>query len=121
MSASHTQRLSEIRHRILTLLLNEHDLVDELLDKASHLTAEQQRENAINREILQQDISQLHAADLADILEALPEEARLALWNMVPGEKRGHVLVEASENRLGQPDRRDERSRHPAGYGTSGH
>lgn len=97
MSASHTQRLSEIRHRILTLLLNEHDLVDELLDKASHLTAEQQRENAINREILQQDISQLHAADLADILEALPEEARLALWSLVPGEKRGHVLVEASE------------------------
>ncbi|WP_210451771.1 magnesium transporter [Pantoea ananatis] len=97
MSASHTQRLSEIRHRILTLLLNEHNLVDELLDKASHLTAEQQRENAINREILQQDISQLHAADLADILEALPEEARLALWSMVPGEKRGHVLVEASE------------------------
>ncbi|WP_394546923.1 magnesium transporter [Pantoea ananatis] len=97
MSASHTQRLSEIRHRILTLLLNEHDLVDELLDKASHLTAEQQRENALNHEILQQDINQLHAADLADILEALPEEARLALWSLVPGEKRGHVLVEASE------------------------
>jgi hypothetical protein len=28
VSASHSQRLSEIRHRILTLLLNEHDLVD---------------------------------------------------------------------------------------------
>ncbi|MDL4912656.1 MAG: magnesium transporter [Enterobacterales bacterium endosymbiont of Blomia tropicalis] len=97
MSASHSQRLSEIRHRILTLLLNEHDLVDALLKKTSHLSSEQQRENAIQREMLEQDITQLHAADLADILEALPEEERQALWRLVPNERRGHVLVEAAE------------------------
>ncbi|ORM51414.1 magnesium transporter [Pantoea conspicua] len=97
MSASHTQRLSEIRHRILTLLLNEHDLVDALLDKASDLSPEQQRENATQRDALEQDIRQLHAADLADILEALPEEERQALWRLVPNERRGLVLVEASE------------------------
>ncbi len=79
MSASHTQRLNEIRHRILTLLLNEQGLSETLRNKAGHLSPEQQRENVIHREILQQDIDQLHAADLADILEALPEEARLAL------------------------------------------
>ena len=97
MSASHSQRLSEIRHRILTLLLNEHDLVDALLDKSSDLTPEQQRENATQRDALEQDIRQLHAADLADILEALPEEERQALWRLVPNERRGLVLVEASE------------------------
>ncbi|KAA5923925.1 magnesium transporter [Pantoea sp. Bo_2] len=97
MSASHSQCLSEIRHRILTLLLNEHDLVDALLEKSGDLNPEQQRENAAQRDALEQDILQLHAADLADILEALPEEERQALWRLVPNERRGHVLVEASE------------------------
>ncbi|UZH03945.1 magnesium transporter [Pantoea anthophila] len=97
MSASHSQRLSETRHRILTLLLNEHDLVDALLEKSGDRPPEQQRENAAQREALEQDILQLHAADLADILEALPEEERQALWRLVPNERRGHVLVEASE------------------------
>jgi len=97
VSASHSQRLSEIRHRILTLLLNEHDLVDALLEKSGDLSPEQQRENAVRRDALEQDILQLHAADLADILEALPEEERQALWRLVPNERRGHVLVEASE------------------------
>ncbi|QCA03579.1 magnesium transporter [Pantoea vagans] len=97
MSASHSQRLSEIRHRILTLLLNEHDLVDALLEKSGDLNPEQQRENAAQRDALEQDILQLHAADLADILEALPEEERQALWRLVPNERRGHILVEASE------------------------
>ena len=97
MSVSHSQRLSEIRHRILTLLLNEHDLVDSLLEKSGDLNPEQQRENAAQRDALEQDIRQLHAADLADILEALPEEERQALWRLVPNERRGLVLVEASE------------------------
>nr|WP_276047300.1 MULTISPECIES: magnesium transporter [unclassified Pantoea] len=81
----------------MTLLLNEHDLVDALLEKSGDRPPEQQRENAAQREALEQDILQLHAADLADILEALPEEERQALWRLVPNERRGHVLVEASE------------------------
>ena len=40
----------------------------------------------------------LPAPDLADTLEALPSEARHALWQQVPGEKRGHVLLEAAES-----------------------
>nr|WP_194716407.1 magnesium transporter [Pantoea agglomerans] len=81
----------------MTLLLSEHDLVDALLEKSGDLNPEQQRDNAAQRDALEQDILQLHAADLADILEALPEEERQALWRLVPNERRGHVLVEASE------------------------
>nr|WP_230873562.1 magnesium transporter [Pantoea agglomerans] len=81
----------------MTLLLSEHDLVEALLEKSGDLNPEQQRENAAQRDALEQDILQLHAADLADILEALPEEERQALWRLVPNERRGHVLVEASE------------------------
>lgn len=97
MSASHAQLLSETRQRILHLLLNQHDLVDVLLDKSVDLSAAELREVTLWRQQLETGLHQLHAADLADILEALPEEERQALWRLVPGEQRGRVLVEASE------------------------
>lgn len=93
MAALPTQRLSEIRHRILNLLLSDPHLVQALLQNAGDKSLRQQNQIAT----LENDITQLHSADLADILEALPEEARQALWRLVPVEKRGHVLVEASE------------------------
>ena len=94
MSASHAQRLSETRHRILTLLLDEPQLTEALLEKPdAPLSPAHPAQRA-----LEEDIAQLHAADLADILEALPEEARQALWRLIPGERRGRVLVEASES-----------------------
>ena len=36
--------------------------------------------------------------DLADALEALPYDARNALWRLVADDKRGEVLLEASES-----------------------
>jgi len=97
MSASHSQKLAETRHHILNLLLNEHDLVDVLLDKSVDLNAAELRDITDWRHELERELQQLHAADLADILEALPEEERQALWRLVPTAQRGHVLVEASE------------------------
>lgn len=97
MSASHSQKLAETRHHILNLLLNEHDLVDVLLDKSVDLNAGELRDITDWRHELERELQQLHAADLADILEALPEEERQALWRLVPTAQRGHVLVEASE------------------------
>jgi len=97
MSATHAQKLTESRHRILNLLLSEQDLVDVLLNKSVDLNAAELREIAGWRQQLEQELAQLHAADLADILEALPEEERQALWQLVPGEQRGRVLVETSE------------------------
>ncbi|QKJ88198.1 magnesium transporter [Paramixta manurensis] len=95
MSVSHVQQLAEIRNRILTRLLNDHVLVDTLLQPKD--TAEP--DSAIQQAIiaLQQDLVFMHAADIADILEALPEEERLALWSLIETRRRGEVLVEASE------------------------
>ncbi|MFR0655861.1 magnesium transporter [Pantoea sp. SIMBA_079] len=97
MSASHAQQLTISRQRILSLLLSKQDLVDVLLDKSVDLSAAELREVAAWRQQLEQELAPLHAADLADILEALPEEERRALWQLVPSEQRGRVLVEASE------------------------
>lgn len=42
-------------------------------------------------------LAQLHPADLAYILEALPLENRLAVWDLVKSEVDGDVLVEVSD------------------------
>lgn len=39
----------------------------------------------------------MHAADLADLLESLPQDERLALWRLVGNSKRGQTLVEVAE------------------------
>src|ERR1041384_5219884 len=39
----------------------------------------------------------LHPADIAYLLEALPLEERLAVWNLVKADRDGEILVEVSE------------------------
>ena len=39
----------------------------------------------------------LHPADIAYILEALPHEERLAVWDLVKADRDGEILVEVSE------------------------
>lgn len=43
-------------------------------------------------------VAHLPPPDLADTLEALPSEERHALWRLIQSDKRGYVLLEASEN-----------------------
>lgn len=50
-----------------------------------------------NLEELQNLIDELHPADIADILEALPLTERLFIWNFVKAEYDGDVLLEASD------------------------
>lgn len=90
---SQARQLADTRSRILTLLLNEPDLVESLLQAPSPPSVE------ITAQIdsLRADLALLHAADIADILEALPEDERQALWQLVDNARRGQVLVEASE------------------------
>jgi len=98
VAPSHVQQLAEVRSRILNLLLNDKDLVDTLLERPlreSEAEAEAHREQV---EEIKATLPVLHAADIADLLEALPEDERLALWRLIGNDRRGRVLVEASEN-----------------------
>lgn len=98
VAPSHVQQLAEIRSRILNLLLNDSDLVDTLHERPlreSPAEAEAHREQV---DEIKRTLPLLHAADIADLLEALPEDERLALWRLIGNDRRGQVLVEASEN-----------------------
>ncbi len=46
---------------------------------------------------LQTKLDRLHPADIAYILEALPREDRLAIWELVRAERDGEILVEVSD------------------------
>jgi len=61
-----------------------HELIETLLHK-QHQVA------------LKQKLDQLHSADIAYILEALPLEQRLVLWNMVKSELDGQILLDVSD------------------------
>jgi len=61
-----------------------HDLVDTLLHKR-HLAE------------LREKLSDLHPADVAYILEALPIDQRLLVWDMVKAERDGEILIEVSD------------------------
>ncbi|AKA37922.1 magnesium transporter [Yersinia ruckeri] len=91
------KKLATIRQRILSLLLNNKALVDGILGRLGD------REKLSDQQLLDQTaeikslLQDLHAADLADVLEALPQDERLALWRLVDNNTRGHTLIEASE------------------------
>jgi len=42
-------------------------------------------------------LERLHAADIAYILEALPHEERLAVWDLVKADRDGEILLEVSD------------------------
>jgi len=61
-----------------------HVLVDSLLHR-QHLNA------------LRDKLDTLHSADIAYILEALPIEQRLLVWELVRAERDGEILIEVSD------------------------
>ncbi len=46
---------------------------------------------------LQAEIDELHPADIAYILEALPREERREVWNLVEADRDGEILLEVSD------------------------
>jgi len=83
------QRVTELlrRHRRNLLQPGERprpQQVEELLHKQDLAT-------------LQQRLDQLHPADVAYILEALPLEDRLVTWDLVKAERDGEILLEVSD------------------------
>jgi magnesium transporter len=50
-----------------------------------------------SRAELQKTLDELHPADVAHILEALPLDQRLVVWNLVKPERDGEILLELSD------------------------
>ncbi|MDN0073358.1 magnesium transporter [Crenobacter sp. SG2303] len=86
-------------------LLERQRLVDELLHRQDEPRQEpadkpQLVESLLHRQNLtelQQKLAQLHPADIAYILEALPLHERLLVWGLVRSEDDGEILLEVSD------------------------
>ncbi|WHP32799.1 magnesium transporter [Trabulsiella odontotermitis] len=88
----------EERARLIWLLTTDKAVTSTLLGKLTF--AEQYDDGTLADDLAEVSalVAHLPAPDLADTLEALPSEERHALWRMVEDDKRGKVLLEASEN-----------------------
>ncbi|HBK4689663.1 magnesium transporter [Serratia marcescens] len=97
-AATHNvKKVAEHRQRILTLLLNNKELVDGILGRPGDEHALSQSERLNQTAEITGLLDDMHAADLADLLEALPQDERMALWRLVGNSKRGQTLVEVAE------------------------
>ena len=77
------------KYKLVEGLVNLQDAPDESL---THSTVQKQ-----NLSELQHFLDELHPADIALILEALPLEDRLLIWSMVKTDRDGEVLLETSD------------------------
>ncbi len=64
--------------------MQKHDLVEDLVHRQ-------------NLALLRHKLDALHPADVAYILEALPIDDRLAVWDLVKAEREGEILLELSD------------------------
>ena len=77
------------RHRVVEGLVHRqqmprHDLVENLVHK-QHIAE------------LRRKLDELHPADIAYVLEALPLDERLFVWDLVKAERDGEILLEVSD------------------------
>ena len=80
-------------------LLNRHKLVEDLVHKQDmprHALVESlvHKQNLVE---LQKKLESLHPADVAYILESLPLDQRLIVWDLVKAERDGEILLEVSD------------------------
>ena len=87
----HLREVQELlaRHRVVENLVHRqdmprHELVEGLVHK-QHVAE------------LQTRLDKLHPADIAFILEALPHDERLFVWELVKAERDGEILLEVSD------------------------
>ena len=92
------ESLSETLQQVIHLL-DKHKLVEHVVHKqemhkhelVEHLVHKQ------NLNSLQHKLEQLHPADVAYILEALPLDDRLRVWELVKADRDGEILLEVSD------------------------
>ena len=68
--------------------------VDDLQDNLREVQQLVQKQHMTE---LRAKLDRLHAADIAYVLEALPLEERLAVWDLVKADRDGEILVEVSD------------------------
>ena len=83
-------------------LLNQHASLEDEIHRQEH--SREERLTLLNSLLNKQHITELrrkldslHPADIAYILEALPFEQRLLVWDMVKSERDGEILIEVSD------------------------
>jgi magnesium transporter len=91
----------------ITALLRKHRLVEGLVaeQRTAGAAAASGASDALvdsavtrqNRAELVQKLDRLHAADIAHLLEALPLDERLYVWNLVRAARDGDILLEVSD------------------------
>ncbi|ABE48577.1 MULTISPECIES: magnesium transporter [Methylobacillus] len=92
------ESLQESLQQVITLL-NKHRLVEELVHKQD-MPKQALVQTLVHRQNLaelQKKLDSLHPADVAYILEALPLEQRLDVWDLVKAERDGEILLEVSD------------------------
>jgi len=85
--------------RRVTELLHKHELVESLVHRQQG-PRQELVENLVHKlhfVELQKLLDALHPADIAYILETLPLEQRLTVWDLVKAEREGEILLEVSD------------------------
>jgi magnesium transporter len=97
----HTENVQEHLKQV-ELLLHKHALVETIAHKQE--LAREDRHVLVDTLLhkqhlaeLQRKLDELHPADIAYILEALPIEPRLLVWDLVKSERDGEILIEVSD------------------------
>ena len=78
-------------------MLDRHRLVEELANREGPVDHEAVEVHRRTLAELQAQIDKLHPADVAHILDALPPEDRLSVWNLVKADRDGEILLEVSD------------------------
>jgi magnesium transporter len=92
------ESLQESLQQVIALL-NKHRLVEELVHK-QNMPRHDLVETLVHKQNLaelQKKLDELHPADVAYILESLPLEQRLEVWELVKAERDGEILLEVSD------------------------
>jgi magnesium transporter len=80
-------------------LLRRHRLVESLVER-QHSAKHELVETLVHKQHLAElraKLDEMHSADVAYILEALPINERLIVWDLVKAERDGEILLELSE------------------------
>jgi magnesium transporter len=75
-------------------------LINEQLEHAPVEARDELAKSAVarnNRAELERTLARLHPADIAYVLEALPLDERLYIWDLVKADRDGEILVETSD------------------------